>query len=109
MKLPPEEADSDRLLRLSLPFLPGLSPPPLISDTLAWYLHGGLRLGEPDCRLWEKGVRHVRIDKLEFAKLKTSTIDQGVEKLSPLKILFLKSLPEHVRYEPSKRLNHSKT
>ena len=105
----PEEADSDHLLRLSLPFLPGLNPPPLRSDTLAWHLHGGLRFGESNCRLWGKGVCHVRIDQLELAKLKNSTIDQAVEKFSPLKILFLKSIPEQVRYEPSERLNHSKT
>ena len=80
---------------------------PQIVDTLAWRLHGGLRFGQIDFKIWGEGVRHMRIDQLDLGKLQVSNIDQAVDKFGQLKILVLRSLPEQERYELSEKVSRS--
>ena len=83
---------------------PRIHVPLDISKTLAWCLHGVTRSEKPNGKIWETGIRHMRIDQLDFAKLETSPVDQATEKFSQLKILVLRSLPDQVRYEPPKNI-----
>lgn len=86
---------------------PRIRVPLEISNTLAWRLRGATRSRESDGKIWGTGIRHMRIDQLDFAKLEISPIDQSTDKFSQLKILVLRSSPKQVRYEPPKNSSRS--